>query len=145
MCQHLPSEVTIWFNKYLFNFIIVSMTVNADSSTTKKSSKANRKTLSDRFNDYEKEAKQKKIQEQETESSVKAEATSSTKTKSSNNKPNQTVFTIQLPSKQPSIKQIATSLKTITTASKMDSTATAPPPAKKKTQAPQKVTLVPGL
>ena len=119
------------------------MTVNADSSSTKKSNKTNRKTLSDRFNDYEKEAKQKKIQEQDAEPSLKDEATS-TKTKPSN-KQNQTVFTIQLPSKQPSLKQMTPSSKTTPTTSKLSSSTTTAPPAKKKTQPPQKVTLVPGL
>lgn len=118
----------IWIQFYLICLIfvpVVSMTVKADLKTTSKT-KQPRKTLSDRFCEYENEAKKKKEEVKKEVATVKEPPVQAAKAKP-------TVFTIQLPSKQPLINNStpvtpsSVTLKTV-----------------EKKQRPVKVTLVPG-
>ena len=117
------------------------MTVKADSISNKPSKK-NRRTLSDRFNEFETQAKQKKTEEEKEPTGNSSGATTTVTSKpAKQSKPNQTVFTIQVPSKQPSLKQSSQPL-----SSKQTTTLKAPVNAPKlAAKPPQKVTLVPGM
>lgn len=127
-CKQVDAK--LFWVYYLFIYIFlcllsVSMTVKADLKTSSKI-KPPRRTLSDRFCEYEKESKKKKDEE-------KKESPPTSKETAAKSKP--TVFTIQLPSKPPPIT---------------DSPPNMPPSVMKNTgkketkEKPVKVTLVPG-
>lgn len=96
--------------------------------------------MSDRFNEFETQAKQKKTEEEKEPTGNSSGATTTVTSKpAKQSKPNQTVFTIQVPSKQPSLKQSSQPL-----SSKQTTTLKAPVNAPKlAAKPPQKVTLVP--
>lgn len=115
----------------------ISMTVKADGpSKSTTTSKPARRTLSERFGTYEKEAKIKKTNEEEIQQ-LKTAATTNLIATSKQKAKTTTVFTIQLPSKKPSTSTLIKTSKDQTEAAKetnkQSSTA----------NKPKKVTLVP--